>query len=92
MRYPAYGKKLMDLRKSGKEPENCVVVAFDWNTGKFFPHIAVVDEDCKPETLELRFLAGLDVIIAYHEKQASRVLDMARAILKVNPRTASMAA
>jgi hypothetical protein len=84
-RYPAFGKRIMDMRIAGKAPSNSVVVAFDWNIGRLFPRVVVVDE-VDADTLELRYLAGLDVIIAYHDQHASRVLDMARAILNVNPR------
>ena len=84
-RYPAFGKRIMEARIAGNVPDNSVVVTFDWNTGKVFPRV-VIDALVDADTLELRFLAGLDVIIAYHEQHASRVLDMARAILKVNPR------
>ena len=84
-KFPAYGKKIHEERMIGLVPTNSVVVAFDWEIGKVLPRIAVVDE-VPAESLELRFLAGLDVIIAYKEKHSYRVLDMVRAILKVNPR------
>ena len=75
----------MDARLAGQAPSNSVVIAFDWDIGKAFPRVVVIDQ-VPADSLELRFLAGLDVIIAYHDKHASRVLDMARAILNVNPR------
>jgi hypothetical protein len=84
-KFPAFGKRIMEARLAGEVPNNSVVVAFDWDTGKSFPRV-VIDDGIPAESIELRYLAGLDVIIAYHDKHASRVLDMARAILKVNPR------
>jgi hypothetical protein len=84
-RFPAFGKRIMEARIAGEVPNNSVVVAFDWNTGRLYPHV-VVDSEIDADTLELRFLAGLDVIIAYRDQHANRVLDMARAILNVNPR------
>ena len=84
-KFPAFGKRLMADRIAGNVPNNSVVVCFDWQIGKLFPRIAVVDP-VKADALELRYLAGLDVIIAYKNEHADRVLDMARAILEVNPR------
>ena len=84
-RYPAYGKRIMEARIAGEVPNNSVVVAFDWDIGKLFPRV-VIDEGIPAESIELRFLAGLDVIIAYHDKHANRVLETAKAILNVNPR------
>jgi hypothetical protein len=83
--YPAYGKRLMLTRMAGEVPNNSVVVSFDRDIGKLFPRV-VIYEDISAEAFELRYLAGLDVIIAYHEEHANRVLEMARAILNVNPR------
>jgi hypothetical protein len=83
--YPAYGKRLMLTRLDGEVPNNSVVVSFDRDIGKLFPRI-VIYEDISADAIELRYLAGLDVIIAYHDEHASRVLGLARAILKVKPR------
>lgn len=84
-RFPAFGKRLMEQRMSGQVPRNSVVVTFDWEIGRAFP--CVVIADAVPfDNLELRFLAGLDVIIAYRDKDASRVHELAQAILAVNPR------
>jgi len=75
----------MDARLAGQAPSNSVTVAFDWNIGKAFPRVVVTDQ-VPADSLELRFLAGLDVIIAYKDEHSSRVLDLASAILNVNPR------
>ena len=84
-RFPAFGKQLMDQRMAGHVPRNSVVVTFDWKIGRAFP--CVVIADAVPfDNLELRYLAGLDVIIAYHDQDASRVHVLAQAILAVNPR------
>ena len=84
-RFPAYGKQLMEMRMAGKVPDNSVVVAFDWSIGRVFPRIVIADPVPFVD-MELRFLAGLDVIIAYHDKDASLVHELAQAILAVNPR------
>lgn len=87
-RFPAFGKQLLQLRLAGKIPEKSVDVVFDWNLGrnKCFLRIVLADE-VPPSELELRYLAGLDVRIAYQEKDASRVPDLVQAVLAVNPRS-----
>lgn len=85
-RFPAYGKQLMEMRLAGQVPPNSVVVAFEWNLGRIFPRIVIVD-DVLFDDLELRYLAGLDVMLSYRDKDASRVLKLAQAILSVNPRS-----
>ena len=84
-KFPAFGKSIMAARLAGQAPSNSVVIAFDWKIGKIFPRVVVFNQ-VPADTLELRYLAGLDVIVAYKDEHASRVLDMARAILNVNPR------
>ena len=76
----------MQLRMDGLVPDNCVVVAFGWNIGRLFPRIVITD-DVPVNALELRYLAGLDVMLAYHDRDASKVPDLVRKILKVNPRS-----
>jgi hypothetical protein len=83
-RFPAFGKRLMDQRIAGQVPP-FVVVAFDWNIGRKFPRV-VIPDDLSLDDIELRFLAGLDVTLAYREKHSSRVPELAQAILRVNPR------
>ncbi len=83
-RFPAYGKTLMVLRLAGQVPREAVVT-FDWDIGRFFPRIVLADA-MQVDNLELRFLAGLDVSIVYRDKDANRVLELAQAVLKVNPR------
>lgn len=85
-RFPAFGKQLMQQRLAGQVPRNSVVVAFEWNLGRIFTRIVITDA-VSPDTLELRYLAGLDVQIVYRDKDASRVIELAQAILRVNPRT-----
>ena len=87
-RFPAFGKQLLQLRLAGKIPEKSVDVVFDWNLGrnKCFLRIVLADE-VPPSELELRYLAGLDVRIAYQEKDASRVPDLVQAVLAANPRS-----
>jgi hypothetical protein len=84
-RFPAFGKRLMDQRMGGQVPLNCVAVVFEWNLGRIFSRVVITD-DVPIENLELRFLAGLDVMIVYRGRDASRVHELAQSILAVNPR------
>jgi hypothetical protein len=85
-RFPAFGKRMMDQRMAGQVPPNSVVVAFDWNIGRIFPRIVIADA-VPFEDIELRYLAGLDVMLTYRDKDASKVMELAQAILRVNPRS-----
>jgi len=82
---PAYGKALMQLRMSGKVPDNSVVVSFGWSLGKAFPRV-VIEAGMAPEKYEWRFLAGLDVVIVFLDGEAELIAQLAQEILKVNPR------
>jgi len=82
-RYPAYGKRLMEMRLAGQFPSQ-VFVVFEWDIARYFPRI-VVAEKVPINDLELRYLAGLDVTLAYRDRDASRVLELAQAVLSVNP-------
>lgn len=83
-RFPAYGKQLMELRLAGLVPHN-VYCVFDWNLARAFPRV-VIPDDIATDNLELRYLAGLDVTLAYSDKDASRAMELSQAILKVKPR------
>jgi len=83
-RFPAYGKQLMEQRLAGLVPCN-VYCVFDWNLARAFSRV-VIPDDLATDNLELRYLAGLDVTLAYSDKDASRVIELAQAILKVKPR------
>lgn len=75
----------MQLRLAGQVPSNFVAVVFEWNLARFFPRVVITD-DLSLDDLELRYLAGLDVMLAYHDKDASRVMEVAQSILQVKPR------
>ena len=83
--FPAYGKQLMEQRLAGQAPSNGIWVVLEWDIGRIFPRIVIVDA-VPFDNLELRYLAGLDVTLAYRSKDAGRVLELAEAILKINPR------
>lgn len=75
----------MALRQSGQMPRNGVYVVFDWKLAAAFPRVVITDE-VPFDNLELRYLAGLDVTLAYRENHVGKVLELAQEILRVNPR------
>lgn len=84
-RFPAFGNKLMSMRREGQVPCNGVYIVFDWKLARAFLRV-VIPEGIPPDRLELRFLAGLDVVLAYGNEHSAKVHDLAREVLKVNPR------
>ncbi len=82
--YPAFGKKLMLFRQSGKVPANVVMVVFNWELGRAYPRI-IITENTNTETLEFGYLSGIPVQIVYCSQDANRVDAVVQAILKVNP-------
>jgi len=46
----------------------------------------VLADDVAPDTMEFRYLGGLDVVIVFKDEHASRVLPLAQELLKANPR------
>lgn len=73
------------MRLAGQVPCNGMYIVFDWELGRAFLRV-VIPDSIAPDRLELRFLAGLDVTLAYRSEHANRVPDLAREVLKVNPR------
>lgn len=84
MRFPPYGKQLMEARKRGEVPRE-VIVTTDWALARSFTRIVVAD-DFPLADIELRYLAGIDVGLVHHAHNAARALTIARAILNVRPR------
>ncbi len=82
--YPAFGKRLMLIRQTGKVPSKVVMVVFNWKLGRAYPRI-IITEDTNTETLEFGYLSGIPVQIVYCSQDAGRVDAVAQAILAVNP-------
>jgi len=82
--YPAFGKRLMLIRQTGKVPSKVVMVVFNWKLGAAYPRI-VITEDTNTETLQFGYLSGIPVQIVYCSQDAGRVDAVAQAILAVNP-------
>jgi hypothetical protein len=83
-KFPAYGKKLFELRKRGKIPRKILQVVFDWKIARAYPRI-IIQEEVKPEDLEFCYLAGLPVQVVFSKSEAHRVDGFSQEILKVNP-------
>jgi hypothetical protein len=83
-RMPAYGKRIMEMRRSNKVPTNRVMVTFDWSLAKAYPRIVIAD-DTPADQLNFSYLAGLLVQIVYRRKDAHRVRGIVDAILEINP-------
>ena len=81
---PAYGKQLMELRRSGKIPSRTVMVTFDWKLARAYPRIVIADQT-PAARLNFDYLAGLPVKVVYRQKDAHRISDVVDGILKVNP-------
>lgn len=87
-RYPAYGKKLDDLRKRGLIPAKRVIVTTEWKIGKVYPRI-IITPDLPVNNLQFSYLAGLHVEIVYFDRDESILADLITEILAVKPATLS---
>jgi len=83
-RFPAFGKQLMSLRRTGKIPARMVMVVFNWKLARTYPRL-VIPNDIVPEELDFSYLAGLPVQIVYCDEDAHKVDAVVQAISKVNP-------
>ena len=83
-RFPPYGKKLMELRRSGKIPARTVMVTFDWKLARAYPRVVIADQT-PAARLNFDYLAGLPVEVVYRGNDAHRVSGVVDAILQVNP-------
>ncbi len=88
-RFPPFGKQLDDLRKQNLIPAKRVIVAFDWSIGKLYPRI-IVTPDVPVSNLQFRYLAGLHVQIAYHDRDASIMPALVDEILRIRPASLSV--
>ncbi len=84
MKFPPYGKQLMEMRMRGEAPREAFVVT-DWGLARNFVRV-VVPDDFPLDGIELRYLAGIDVNLVHRSHNATRALVIARAILNVRPR------
>lgn len=87
-RFPAFGKQLDDLRKQGRIPAKRVIVAFDWKIGKLFPRI-IIAPDTPVTKFQFRYLAGLHIQVAYHDRDAAILPALTDEILKIHPASLS---
>jgi hypothetical protein len=87
LRLPAFGRKLIDLRKRGLRPESIIVVGIDsWDYGKAYARV-VVSKDKLAHQLNFAFVAALDVAIVWIPEITAidRRDSVARQVLKFDP-------
>lgn len=85
-RFPAYGRQILEARLRGLVPrQQMIYIVFDWNFARASCRV-VVDPDDDFDRLDWRFVAGLDAIIIRHHEPFDIIADLARTILKCNPR------
>jgi hypothetical protein len=86
-RLPAYGRKIITLRKGGQAPTSAVLVADGWrpidNLEKYAPWVVVVPEDERPEEMDFGFLNGLFAFV--FAATVKRMDDIACAVLADEP-------
>lgn len=85
LRLPPYGKQLVTMRTAGQVPAQNIVLALDWSLGAIFPRV-VIPENLQIQQINLGFIAGLEVLIAYRRAQAYRVNELVERALEFHPR------
>lgn len=79
MKLPAYGRDLVNLQRSGRNV-GWLVISLSFDLGRPLPRV-VVAPDTDIADLDLRFVAGLDCLVA-HEGNERRALDVAELALR----------
>jgi len=82
--YPAYGRKLEEMRRNGKIPAKRIIVTTDWNIGKLYPRI-IVTPDTLITCLRFNYLSGLHVQIVYFDHDGSILAQLTNEILAIQP-------
>lgn len=87
-RFPIFGKRLDELRKSGLIPARRVIVATEWHIGKLYPRI-IVTPDIPVTSLRFNYLSGLHVQIVHFDRDEPILSDLITEILLIQPATLS---
>ena len=82
--FPPFGRKLFELRQTGKIPAQIAMIVFDWKLAQTYTRI-ILPNNIPPEALRFDYLAGLPVQIVYRDKDAHRINSVVQEILKVYP-------
>ncbi len=86
--YPAFGKKLDDLRRRGLIPAMRVIVTTDWKLGAAYPRIVITQE--RPVTsLRFEYLAGLHVQMVHYDHDNQILESLITEILSIQPESLS---
>tara|TARA_R110002073_G_scaffold202913_1_gene362489 strand:+ start:149 stop:577 length:429 start_codon:yes stop_codon:yes gene_type:complete len=89
-KFPPYGKKLDQLRRTGLIPTNRVIVSTCWKLGRTYPRI-VIPKNTEPAQFNFAYLAGLSVHIVHHDEEPSLVRNLIHEILKIEPKVLTVA-
>ncbi|MBA2483154.1 MAG: hypothetical protein H0V39_01785 [Nitrosomonas sp.] len=81
--YPAYGRKLDEIRRSGLMSDNRIIVSTNWEIGTAYPRIVITHK--LPVALRIEYLAGLAVQIAHFDRDTNVLPDLIEAVRKINP-------
>lgn len=87
--WPAYGKKLDELRRKGLIPAMRVIVATDWKLGAAYPRI-VITQDQPVTSLQFNYLSGLHVQIVHYDHDNQILESLITEILSVQPESLSV--
>lgn len=79
MRLPAYGRDLVNVQRSGRNVE-WLIISLSFDLGRALPRV-VVTSDIQIDDLDLRFVSGIDCMVA-HEGDEKRALDVAELALR----------
>lgn len=88
-RFPPFGRRLEEIRNKGMIPAKRVIVTTDWSVGKIFPRI-IIAPDVPASDLQLRYLSGLHVQVAYYDRDAAILPGLITEILTAKPATLSV--
>lgn len=84
--FPAYGKKLDQLRRNGLIPVQRVIVSTDWGLGAAYPRIVITQEQ-PVASLRFEYLSGLNVQIVYFDHDSQILENLITEILAIKPAT-----
>lgn len=84
--WPAYGKKLDELRRKGLIPAMRVIVTTNWSIGKLFPRI-IITPGTPASSYKFNYLVGLHVQIVYFDHDAAMLPSLTTEIMLIKPAT-----
>lgn len=87
-RLPAFGRRILSLRRQGLAPDLAVLILDGWTAtdglGLYAPWVVVVPDDCAISEIDFRCIAGLHVVV--QATHLERVDAIASKVLSYAPR------